>query len=430
VGATPAATAAAEDSEMGATTTGEAPFGLPHGTGLGGAPPDNEPYVVSNLPTVGSGAAESAAVGAPGITQALRAPTPLMPPLPTAAHAGGEGLIAIPFLDDSVSTDKAEVAMEKLVEEVAQTHKAERERMAALFASGRYKFEAGLAAVRAESEAKFEVALSALRAEGAAMGKTEAEKLHGYRVAPALGGVALAASGGGGRPSLALGVLTSGGAPLSGLQASNAELASGKAQLGTSKYLSAATLDSATAAADSPGDAAVSDLEKKRTQKQTQLRMSPARAKPRDGRARRRCRTRAAEGGVAVVVTTRVVTTPAKAQLVLGGALLARNPAYGKKKADDRYVLYKSGRVVVPNPPPPEDTHLVHDPLKAIHDPLHDSVGGCVERLKAVGVFLENALEAVTDYVGPCGCSTPSALRSLSAEGKPRKGKGGAPKRN
>jgi hypothetical protein len=122
-----------------------------------------------------------------------------------------------------------------------------------------------------------------------------------------------------------------------------------------------------------------------------------------------------------------VVTTPAKAQLVLGGALLARNPAYGKKKADDRYVLYKSGRVVVP---PPEDTHLVHDPLKAIHDPLHDSVGGCVERLKAVGVFLENALEAVTDYVGPCGCSTPSALRSLSAEGKPRKGKGGAPKRN
>ena len=422
MGATPAATAAAEDSEMGASTTGEAPFGLPHGTGLGGAPPDNEPYVVSNLPTVGSGAAKSATAGAPGITQALRAPTPLMPPLPTAAHAGGEGLIAIPFLDDSVSTDKAEVAMEKLVEEVAQTHKAERERMAALFASVRYKFEAGLAAVRAESEAKFEVALSALRAEGAATEKIEAGKLHGYRVAPALGGVALAASGGGGRPSLALGVLTSGGAPLS-----NAELASGKAQLGTCKYQSAATLDSATAAADSPGDAAVSDLEKKRTQKQTQLRMSPARAKPRDGRARRRCRTRAAEGGVAVVVTTRVVTTPAKAQLVLGGALLARNPAYGKKKADDRYVLYKSGRVVVP---PPEDTHLVHDPLKAIHDPLHDSVGGGVERLKAVGVFLENALEAVMDYVGPCGCSTPSALRSLSAEGKPRKGKGGAPKRN
>jgi transposase InsO family protein len=92
------------------------------------------------------------------------------------------------------------------------------------------------------------------------------------------------------------------------------------------------------------------------------------------------------------------------AQRALGDALLERNPAYEKKKVDDRDVLYKSGRVVVPNPPPPEDIHLVHDLLKAIHDPLHDSVGACVERLKAVGVYLENALEAVKDYVGSCVC--------------------------
>lgn len=93
-----------------------------------------------------------------------------------------------------------------------------------------------------------------------------------------------------------------------------------------------------------------------------------------------------------------------EAQAALGPALIERNAAYEKKKVGTWEVHFLKGRIVVPNPPPREDPYLVHDLLKVIHDPLHDSSSACVDRLKAVGVFLEHALDTVQKYVNSCIC--------------------------
>jgi transposase InsO family protein len=104
------------------------------------------------------------------------------------------------------------------------------------------------------------------------------------------------------------------------------------------------------------------------------------------------------------------------AQKATGTALIAHDPPYEKKKVDAVEVFYLNGRMVVPNPSPREDPFLVHDLLKAIHDPLHDSVSAALDRLKAVGVFLEDAPQAVQGYINSCICQyahAPDATRRV-----------------